>query len=89
MMHAAATGNNPEIMKMMAAMGVPLDATSDNGQTATDYAIEYGHENIAPVVEGVKEWWKEQVVEISERATRLENDVKPMRRLSLRHAPKA
>ncbi|MEZ0262181.1 MAG: ankyrin repeat domain-containing protein [Alphaproteobacteria bacterium] len=89
MMHHAATSNNPEILKMLVAMGVPLNAVSNDGQTPTDAGIEYGHKNLAPVVEGVKEWWKEQVVDISQRATRLENDVKPLRPLSLRAAPKA
>jgi ankyrin repeat protein len=89
MMHIAATSNNPEIMKMLAAMGVPLNTVSKAGQTPVAAGIEYGHENLAPVMDGVIEWWKEQVADFSQRATRLENDVKPMRPLSLRSTPKA
>lgn len=84
MMHVAATTENPEILKMLAAMGVPLNTVSNDGQTPVDAGIEYGHKNLAPVMEGVTDWWKEQVVEISQRATKLESDVKPMRPLSLR-----
>ena len=84
MMHIAATSNNPDIMKTLAAMGVPLNAVSNSGQTPVEAGIEYGHENLAPVFENVGVWWKEQVADFSQRATRLENDVKPMRPFQLK-----
>jgi ankyrin repeat protein len=89
MMHVAATSGDAETMKTLAALGVSLVALSKNGQSPVDAAREYGlkAEEVEPVMENVIDWWKQEVLSICQKATTLEQDVKPMKRLSLRARP--
>lgn len=84
MIHAAVTGANEDIIKIVVENGLSLTARDAEGRTPIDAAAEWGSgDEAAPVVEKVAAWRAEGLEEIGRNAVRLDNPVKPLKKLSL------
>ena len=84
MVHAAVTGADEDVMKLVVENGFSLTQLDSEGKTPIEAATEWGSgDEAAPLVQKVAAWREGNLEEIGRNAVRLDNPVRPLKKISL------